>query len=232
MNFGRGATVELLLKHDPRTPDVPAEGPAATVAANGPQTDEAKKELATGQDLLFTKRDPRGSIPHFEQVTKAEPKYAPGYLLLATAALLSQDYAKAAIASQAAIQLDKDSAPAHLLHGMALEGSNDLDSAQRAFTKTLELNPESYEANIELGKVLLGRNDAKNAEKRLKKAAQLQPKAAITHALLGNAYLNQKNGDAALAEFKTAVQLDPQGALAAALKHKITTMEQAMQSKK
>jgi len=232
LEFGAGGIIELNLKRDPKVPDVPAEGPAATIAANAPQTEVARKELSAGQDLLFTKKDPKSSVAHFEQVTKAEPKYAPGYMLLATAALLSQDFQKAVSASNTAIQLNKDSAPAYLLHGMASEGINDLDAAQKSFAKTIELNPDSYEAHLELGKILLSKSDARGAEKHLKKAMQLNAKAALPHALLGNALLSQKDGNGALAEFKAAVQLEPQGPMAPALNQKIASMEQAMKAKK
>ena len=230
LEFGTGGIIELNLKEDPKAANVPAEGPAASIAANAPRTDDGKRELSAGQELLFTKKDPKSSIAHFEQVTKAEPEYAPAYLLLATAALLSQDFQRAAAASDSAIRLNKESAPAYLLHGLATEQANDLDTAQKSLAKAAQLDPESYAAHLALGKVLLSKKDMKSAQPHLQKAVQLQPKAALPHVLLGNALLSQKKADAALTEFKTAVQLEPQGAMAPALNQKIATMEQVMKN--
>lgn len=229
--FGPSGYVDITLKPDPnaRPTNTPASG---TVPANAPASEKAKKELAEGEQLLFEKKDPKASVPHFEKVTREEPKYAPAYLLLATANLQSADWDGALKAAQTAMKLDAKNPASHLLYGMALSQKNQFNDAIAPLKRSVELSPDSFQAQLELAKAYWGAGDVANTEAPARTAAKLQPKAGLPHVLLGNVLLRQRNAPGALAEFKTAVDLEPQADFAPSTREMVSKLQTALDQAK
>lgn len=229
--FGPSGYVDITLRPDPnaRAANIPASG---TVPANAPAGEKAKKELAEGEQLLFEKKDPKASIPHFEKVTREEPKYAPAYVLLATADLQSADWDAALKASETAVKLDEKNPAAQLLFGMSLAQKDQYVAALKPLKRSIELSPDSFQAHLELAKAYWGAGDAAATEPPARKAAQLQPKAGLPHVLLGNVLLRQRNAPGALAEFKTAVELEPQADFAPSAREMVSKLQTALDQAK
>ena len=229
--FGPSGYVDITLKPDPNAR--PTNGPASgTVPANAPASEKAKKELAEGEQLLFEKKDPKASIPHFEKVTREEPKYAPAFVLLATASLQSADWDGAAKAAETATKLDAKNPAAQLVYGMALSQKDRFKDAVAPLKRSIELSPDSFQAHLELAKAYWGAGDVVNTESPARKAAQLQPMAGLPHVLLGNVLLRQRNAPGALAEFKTAVELEPQADFAPSAREMVSKLQTALDQAK
>ena len=229
--FGPSGYADVTLKVDPSAMNS-ALPPRGTVPANAPASEKAKKELAEGEQLLFDKKDPKASIPHFEKVTRVEPKYAPAFVLLATASLQSADWDGAAKAAETATKLDAKNPAAHLLYGMALSQKDRFKDAVAPLRRSIELSPDSFQAHLELAKAYWGAGDAAGTESPARKAAQLQPKAGLPHVLLGNVLLRQRNAPGALAEFKTAVELEPQADFAPSAREMVSKLQTALDQAK
>lgn len=209
-------------------PNVPPGGPGASVSANQPSSTKAQEFLAKGEDLLMNKRDPRASIKEFKKVLELDPKYAPGYVLLGTAYIQTQEWADAQSAFEKATKLEPANPTAYFGIGYVLNQQQDFSGAQKALNHSLELKPGSAEAQYELGRSFWGLGKWQDAEPHARKALEIQKDFAPAHVLMGNILLRHRDAQAALAEFTEYLRLDPQGPFAAPVKEMVAKIEKGL----
>ncbi|HEX2330939.1 MAG TPA: tetratricopeptide repeat protein [Candidatus Angelobacter sp.] len=197
------------------------------ISAHQPSSPEAQEALAKGEDLLLVKHDPKASIEHFKKLTKLDPKYTTGFLLLGTAHMQLQEWPDAHSAFEHASKLEPKNPEAWLGVGAALDSEKDFSGAQKALAKSLELQPNSPEANYEMARSYWGTGDWQRAEPYARKALELNRTFAPPHVVMGNIYLRHRNADAALGEFQEYLRLDPQGQFAPGVKEMIAKIHQA-----
>jgi tetratricopeptide (TPR) repeat protein len=222
--------VQFDLKRDTShdVPNVPREGPGATISAKQPASQKAQDELAKGEVLLIEKHDPQGSIKNFKKVVELEPQYSPGYVLLGTAYMQVREWSDAKSAFEKATKLEPGNASAFLGIGAALNQQQDFSGAIKPLGRSLELNPKSAETQYEMGRSFWGLQKWQEAEPHARKSLELNNEFAPAHALMGNIYLRRRDADSALKEFQEYLRLDPQGEHAAAVREMIDKIQKAL----
>src|SRR5207247_507196 len=135
-----------------RVREVPPEGAGAVVNARLLQIpDEAKKELAAGQQALDA-RDVTASIAHLQKAVELAPNFAEAYQLMGGAYLQLNNLVAAKKALEQAIIIDGHLAGAHLGLGICLNTSQDFQAAERELLKALALAPSSPEGHFEIAR--------------------------------------------------------------------------------
>ena len=221
-------TIEMHRDTSHDIPNVPPGGPGDTISARLPSSPEAQRDLAKGEEQLLQKHDPKASIADFKKVLKSDPQYAPGYLLLGTAYMQTQEYPYAQSAFEKVAKLEPGNAAAFLGIGASLNQQGDFTGAQKPLQRSLELNPDSAEAEYELGRSLWALGKWREAEPHVRKSIVLNKDFAMSHVLMGNVYLRLRNAASALGEFQEYLRLDPQGPQAAAVKGMVAKIQKAM----
>lgn len=209
-------------------PNTPPPGAGNLISAKQPASPEAQHALAEGEKLLLEQHEPKQSIERFKKVVKLDPGYAPGYLLLGTALMQTQEWPDAQSAFEKAAKLEPTNAEAFIGIGAALNQQHDYSGAQKPLVHSLELKPDSAEANYELGRSLWALGKWKEAEPHARKAIELNKDFADAHVLMGNIYLRHRDANNALTEFRESLRLAPQGQFAEPVKEMIAKIEKAL----
>jgi tetratricopeptide (TPR) repeat protein len=223
-----GVVLEMHRDNSRDIPNVPPGGPTETVSARKPGPPEAQSAWAHGEEQLLQRHDPRASIADFKKVLKLDPQYAPGYLMLGTAYMQTQEYVDAQEAFEKLIKIEPGNAAAFLGVGASLNQRGDFSGALKPLQHSLELNPNSAEANYELGRSLWALGKWQEAEPHVRKSIELNRDFAMSHVLMGNIYLRLRNADSALTEFQEYLRLDPAGPHSAAVKDMVAKIQKAL----
>ncbi len=210
------------------SPNIPPGGPKDSISAKQPSVPEAQAALARGEDLLIEKRDPKSSIREFTKVIKLDPEYGPGYVLLGTAYMETQEWGDAKSAFEKATKLEPDNAVAFLGIGAALNQQRDFSGALKPLQRSLDLKTDSAEAQYEMGRSFWGLQKWQEAEPHARKSLEVNKEFAPTHALMGNIYLRRRDANSALAEFNEYLRLDPHGQHAEAVKEMVEKIQKAL----
>lgn len=210
-----------------QTPPAPSANTGEVSSTRRAPKPAAQEALDRAQDLLFRKKDPAASVDEFKKAVKADPWYAPSYVLLGLAYMQLQRWGDAQLAFEEATKVDPDNAQGYLGWGSALNEQKDYAGAQKALERSLQLNPESAEAHYELARTFGARNQWQAAGPHAQRAIELNPDYAGPHAIMGNVYLDQQDLASARDEFKAYLRLDPQGNLAPAARQIIAEIEKA-----
>jgi TolB-like protein/DNA-binding winged helix-turn-helix (wHTH) protein/Flp pilus assembly protein TadD len=161
----------------------------------------------------------RKAIDYFQQVIRAEPRYALAYVGLADCYNLLADYGAVApkeaipaakAAALKALEIEERLAEAHASLGWArLVYDWDWSGAEREFRRSLELNPGYASAHQWYAYHLrtLGRHEEALAEAR--QAQQLDPLSLIIHAIIGWHYYLGRDYDRAIGQFRKTIEMDP-----------------------
>lgn len=221
-------TFDLRRDISKKMPNVPPGGPGATVSANQPSSAKAQEELAKGEDLLIQKHDAEGSIKEFKKLVELDPKYAPGYVLLGTAYMQTQQWEDAKTAFQTATRIEPGNATAYLGMGHVLNEQKDFSTAQRPLLRSLELNPASADAQFELGKCYWALGKWQDAEPHVRKSLEINKDFAEGHVLMGNIYLRRRDAKSALSEFQEYLRLEPSGPFAGGVKEMVGKIQKAL----
>src|SRR5258708_9305032 len=150
------ANIDLHRDTSRDSPNIPPGGPKDSISAKQPSAPEAQEALARGEDLLIEKRDPKGSIKEFTKVIKLDPQYGPGYVLLGTAYMQTQEWGDAKSAFDKATKLEPSNAAAFLGIAAALNQQSAFSRALKPLQHSLELKNDSAEAHYEMGRSFWG----------------------------------------------------------------------------
>src|SRR5437588_2715602 len=208
--------------------NLPPPGAGNIISAHQPASADAQEALAKGQELLFTKREPKNSIELFKKVLKHDPQYGPAYVLLGTAYMQTNEWADALAAFEKGTTIDPKNAAAFLGVGAALNEQREYARARGPLRHSLELNPDSAEAHYELARCYWALNNCQDSEGHVRKAIELNKDYSSPHILMGKIYLRRRDASSALAEFKESLRLDPQGSQANSVKDIIAKIEKAL----
>ena len=209
--------------------NLPPGGPADSVTANLPASEEGKKALEQGKTALFEKQDPAASLTFFQQLNHSDPDYANGWVLTGTALLKLNKFDPAEKAFRKAIQKAPDAYSANFGLGMTLNQLGRFDDALKPLQKALTVHPDSVEALYEIARSNLGLNHWQDAEPLATKAISLAPNFAPAHVAMGNIYLRKRDAQSALKEFETYLSLDPNGPLAPQTRELANKIKAALQ---
>jgi Tfp pilus assembly protein PilF len=197
------------------------------ISAHQPASPEAQQALARGEQLLLVQHDPKASIDSFKKLTRLDPKYTTGFLLLGTAYMQTQSWPEARSAFEHACKLEPQNSEAWLGVGVAFDSEKEFGGAQKALAKSLELKSDSAEANYEMARSYWGAGEWQQAEPYARKALQINGNFPPPHVVMGNIYLRHRDAPAALSEFEQYLKLAPEGQFAPAVKEMIAKIHQA-----
>ena len=209
-------------------PNVPSGGPGETISAKQPSSPEARAALAKAQELLIEKHDAKGSIEGFKKTLKLDPQYGPGYVLLGTAYMQTQEWEDAKSAFEKASKLEPGNSVAFLGIGAAMNQQGDFTGALKPLQHSLDMKADSAEAHYEMGRSLWGLQKWQDAEPHARKSIEVNREFAPSHVLMGNIYLRRRDANSALTEFNEYLRLDPQGQHAAAVKEMVEKIQKAL----
>jgi tetratricopeptide (TPR) repeat protein len=184
--------------------------------------DDSAERLARTHQHLAQVLTSMGRLPEAEKargealavLEKLDPKDAGAWYGRGLAYLNLDEYDKAIVDLNKAIQLDPKSAPAHNDLGVALDRQGKRDEALAEYRKATELDPEYALAHSNLGGALRRQGKLDEAVAECRKALALDPKHTSAHIGLGAALRDQKKLGEAIAEFRQAIALDPKFATA------------------
>jgi len=213
-------------------PNLPPGGPAGMISANQPASSQGQQALARGETLLVQKHDPQASIEEFKSLIKVEPKYAPGYMLLGTAYMQTQNWGEARSAFEKVVKLEPANANAFVGIGAALNAQQDYNGARTVLEKGLHINPKSSEGQYELGRSLWALGQWQEAEPHVRKAIELNPAFPLPHIIMGNIFLRRRDANSAMTEYRQYLKLDPQGPQSGAVQAMMARIEKALGSQK
>jgi Tfp pilus assembly protein PilF len=222
------ANIDLHRDTSRDSPNVPPGGPKDAISAKQPSVPEAQEALERGEDLLVEKHDPKSSIREFSKVIKLDPQYVPGYVLLGTAYMQTQEWGDAKSAFEKATKLEPDNAVAFLGIGAAMNQQHDFSGALKPLQRSLDLQTDSAEAQYEMGRSLWGLQKWQDAEPHARKSIEANKEFASAHVLMGNIYLRRRDANSALAEFNEYLRLDPHGQHAEGVKEMVEKIQKAL----
>ena len=188
-----------------------------------PVSPEAYEAYLKGYFFL-QKLSPQGvrrSFDFFQQAISKDPGYAPAYVGLAQAYIISGDrnvlppreaYAKASPLVTKALALDDTLSDAHTGLAFILETNWDWAGAEREYLRAIDLDPGNARAHSWYGIFLLemGRMEEGLAENQL--ARQLNPTSRAINAALAVKLVSVGRYDEALEQAKASVEMDENSA--------------------
>jgi len=150
----------------------------------------ARMHQMMGQELS-RHGDIAGSIAHYREAVKLDPKLPGLRFELAEALNLSESPADQEQVEKeyraALVDNPFDEKSECRLGDIALKASN-LEQAKEHFQRAVKIQPNDAEANLGLGRVLTQMHQPAEAETYLKRSAQLEPFTAATHYRLSLVY--------------------------------------------
>jgi len=170
---------------------------------------------------LWNKRTPEGlnlAIDQFQQAIERDPNFALGYVGLADAYLLVQQYIgvpsrdampKARAAVDRALQIDESLPEAHASSGLAYQFAWQWPQAEKEYQRALSLNDNYPGAHHWFGVYLYITRQLDSSEREIRRAQELDPLSQIISANLAIIFLLRNDTDAAFAQCQKIIQLDP-----------------------
>ncbi len=165
-------------------------------------------KLAHAQETL-AKGDPKGAIREMNDVVRARPRYADGWMSLAGAYLRIGQLAEAESALKKAAELDaKSDAPLSQLAFLYLR-TNRFQEAADVLGRMTQINPKDVDAYVNRGLALNRLDKTTEAVESFKKAVALNPRHPVAWYNLGISYMSLKQYDNATAAFQQVTNLIP-----------------------
>ncbi len=169
----------------------------------------------------WNRRTPKGleqAIKEFQQAIDRDPNFALGYVGLADAYLLVQQYVgvpsseampKARAAADRALQIDDSLAEAHASSGLAHQFAWQWPQAEQEFQRAISLNDNYATAHHWFCGYFLVQRRFDDALREIRRAQELDPLSAIISANLAIIFLNKNETEAAIDQCQKIIQLDP-----------------------
>lgn len=187
---------------------------------------KASKEYENGMKSRLKKKDPAGSLSHFQRAVTEFPSYYEAYLQMGLAYWQLGQMAEAEKAIRQSVELSKESfADADFALGQLLDEQERYGDAEKATRQGLLVKPASWGGHYLLGWALLGLNRLKEAEESAQKVLLLKRDYAKVHLLLANIHFRTHDEASLLKDLDSYLALEPNGAMST----KVSQMRDAVQ---
>lgn len=208
---GALSSVVLTLKKT-RAPDPGPMAAGYTVSVRDlAAPDKARKALERGLERL-QKRDPAGSIAHFEEATNVFPDYYEAFYQLGLANLELRRGDEAERALEKAIDLSGGhNADPQFALGALLCDRGAYQDAERVIRRAMENDSGSWRGYLFLGQALYGQNRLTDAEKNARIALSRKSDLASAYVVLANIDIRRHDYRNAIAELDNFLRLRPDG---------------------
>ena len=160
----------------------------------------------------LAKKDPAGSLVHFQRAVAELPSYYEAYHQMGLAYMRLGQAAQAEQAFQKAIDLSQSRYP-EALFGLAslLSNHQRFSEAEPLARRGLELDGSSWYGQFELARALMGLNRVETAQKIAEEARKRNPDYPLLHLLLANIHIRKRDYPALLGDLDTFLKLEPNG---------------------
>ncbi|SHE70678.1 Tfp pilus assembly protein PilF [Seinonella peptonophila] len=128
-----------------------------------------------------------------------------GYLELACLEARKQDWDRAQVAVESALQLDRDNPDAQLLFAQVMESKQEAGQAHDLYQGLLQKHPHFSKAHREWGRFLMQQNEQMElAQAALWKSLELNPRDPMAHLLLAKTFIHKNRQAQALLHLEIA----------------------------
>jgi tetratricopeptide (TPR) repeat protein len=207
-------------------PNVPPEGPKATLDARQLQiSKEAKSEYLLGQKQMEAK-EAEDAIAHFKKAIDLFPNYAEAYQLLGGVYLGQGNLALAEQAFAKAVAIESRLPNAQLALGLTRNLMGNTPAAERPLQTAVELDPKNPDAHFELAKNQFALQKFPEAQVQAEQSLELKPQNPPVYVVLGYSLLRQKKVTAAEEAFRRFLKLAPTSPMAGDIREVVAMIEQ------
>ena len=160
----------------------------------------------------LAKKDPAGSLVHFQRAVAELPSYYEAYHQMGLAYMRLGQAAQAEQAFQKAIDLSQGRY-AEALFGLAslLSNHQRFSEAEPLARRGLELDGSSWYGQFELARALMGLNRVETAQKIAEEARKRNPDYPLLHLLLANIHIRKRDYPGLLGDLDTFLKLEQNG---------------------
>ncbi len=174
--------------------------------------EKARDSRQKGDDRLFQKADPTGSIRYFEKAIRQAPGYYEAYFDLGLAHLRNSEKEAAEQDFRKSIELSANKfAPPQQALAALLCDRKEYEPAEILARRSLELGGAPAEGHFELARALFGLNKVEDAEKNALEARKDRPEYAEVNLLLANIHIRKRNYPALLEDLDAYLKIVPTG---------------------
>jgi hypothetical protein len=198
--------------------------PAQTVAqSSGPPVSarelsiprKAGDSYNKGMEQLVLKKEPEGSLRHFDKALAALPSYYEAHHMRGVAYFQLGRLQEAEREFQASLEKSghKYAEPYFGLAALSVSAqkyAEAIESAQHG----LALDDKAWRGYFELARAYLGLNRLPEAAKAIEQAKQLKPEFADIYLISANINIRRQDGPALLADFEAYLKVQPSGPVA------------------
>src|SRR2546422_4732413 len=160
----------------------------------------------------LVKKDPAGSLVHFQRAVAELPSYYEAYHQMGLAYMRLGQAAQAEQAFQKAIDLSQGRY-AEALFGLAslLSNQRRFSEAEPLVRRGVEVGGSSWDGPVERGPGLDGVDPGETAHKIAEEARKHNPDYPLLHLLLANIHIRKRDYPALLGDLDTFLKLEPNG---------------------
>jgi hypothetical protein len=169
----------------------------------------AVTEFKKGIELLSEKKDPKGSIEHFQKAVDAYPSYYEAYYLMGMAHLQSSEIPGSVAAFQKSIEVNPKFLEPYYPLSSALHLLGRDTEAVGVLEKAMKLDNTGWRWPFELARLHGNRAEWDKALPLAREAATRKDAPPKVHLLLADLYANTGEPKKALEELETFAKLDP-----------------------
>ena len=157
----------------------------------------------------LVKKDPAGSLVHFQRAVAELPSYYEAYHQMGLAYMHLGQTAQAEQAFQKAIDLSQSRHEALFSLASLLSNNQRFSEAEPLARRGLELDGNSWYGQFELARALMGLNRVEAAQKLAEEARKRNPDYPQLHLLLANIHIRKHDYPALLEDLDSYLKLAP-----------------------
>jgi hypothetical protein len=228
--FGTGRTGISLYLHEPLKMGGTSKAtsvPARELALSS----RAADALNRGRLELFDRKNPAGSLKHFQRLLKEAPGFYEAHYYMGVAYADSGRLPEAEAALRSATAGGGSHAPSFFTLASLLCNQGRFAEAEPLARKAVELDPDAWPGHFELARSLFGQNRTEDALASAQAALGKKSDSADLHLLLANIHMRRRDGPGLLAALDSYLGLRPEGSMSdqvrAMRKQLLENMEQA-----
>lgn len=229
--YGTGRSGILLYLREPlrlgeatsTAPSVPARELALS--------SKASDALNKGRQELFDRKNPQGSLKHFQKLVKEAPEFHEAHYYMGVAYADAGRMQDAEAALRSAIAGSEPHVPSYVTLASILSNQDRFADAEPLARKAVELEPAEWSGHFELARSLFGLKRTQEAFESAQSALEKKKDSADLHLLLANIHIRRRDAPALLAALDSYLALRPEGPMSdqvrATRKTLLKNMEQA-----
>jgi len=211
VNFRHGQRIGQIELRLPRSTSAGPSGPGAAVISarmlSIPQA--ARKEFEAGIAFLNEKKDPKGSLQHFQKAIAAYPEFYEAYFLAGMADLQLQQQADGRAALARALKLNPKFIEPYYPLATLLMSERSYAEAESLLTQAQQLDPGGWQWPFELARSKAYQKQWDQALAYGETALTIVGAPPKVHLLMADLYQDTGNPAKAIAELEQFAKLDP-----------------------